>query len=284
TEHTREPSPWQNAGVTAIHGGSVVTKTITTEQLAAGAVTANEIAAGVIGARHIATKSLNANHIASNSLTAELLNVSNLGAISANLGRVTAGTITGTTITGNTISGGTVTGATMSGSIIEGGIIRGARIEGVTGEFTGSLKISQLVGGNIYETLLVDNWNKLDRKVSFTTKDSVGLTRRDTYYAFEAKINILPSSAKRWVQMPFNITTSDYSHMGSNEGLTLYRRGNLSHLANANFTKVTNTSLILNENQQLNIKLLAWAMNENSLDKPLITTILYSNSSFLVKV
>ncbi|WP_432213704.1 phage tail tip fiber protein, partial [Rodentibacter genomosp. 1] len=96
TEHTREPSPWQNAGVTAIHGGSIVTKTVTTEQLAADSVTANEIAAGVIGARHVATKSLNANHIATRSLTAELLNVSNLAAISANLGRVTAGTITGT--------------------------------------------------------------------------------------------------------------------------------------------------------------------------------------------
>ncbi|WP_288061428.1 host specificity protein J [Rodentibacter caecimuris] len=281
---TKEPNTWQNAGVTAIHGGSIVSKTVTTEQLAAGSVTANEIAAGVIGARHVAAKSLNANHIASKSLTSELINVSNLAAISANLGRVTAGTITGTTIEGNTIRGGSVRGTTMSGSIIEGGTIRGARIEGVTGEFTGSLKISQLVGGNIYETLLVDNWKKLDRKVTFTTKDSTGMSRSNTYYAFEAKINILSSSAKRWVQVPFNITTSDYSHMGSNQNLTLYRRGNLSHLANGSLSKITNTSLILNENQQLNIKLLAWASNENSLDKPLITTILYSNSRLLVKV
>ncbi|THA09118.1 hypothetical protein D3M81_11540, partial [Rodentibacter pneumotropicus] len=235
-------------------------------------------------ARHVAAKSLNANHIASKSLTSELINVSNLAAISANLGRVTAGTITGTTIEGNNIRGGSVRGTTMSGSIIEGGTIRGARIEGVTGEFTGSLKISQLVGGNIYETLLVDNWKKLDRKVTFTTKDSTGMSRSNTYYAFEAKINILSSSAKRWVQVPFNITTSDYSHMGSNQNLTLYRRGNLSHLANGSLSKITNTSLILNENQQLNIKLLAWASNENSLDKPLITTILYSNSRLLVKV
>ncbi|THA07309.1 host specificity protein J [Rodentibacter pneumotropicus] len=281
---TKEPNTWQNAGVTAIHGGSIVSKTVTTEQLAAGSVTANEIAAGVIGARHVAAKSLNANHIASKSLTSELINVSNLAAISANLGRVTAGTITGTTIEGNNIRGGSVRGTTMSGSIIEGGTIRGARIEGVTGEFTGSLKISQLVGGNIYETLLVDNWKKLDRKVTFTTKDSTGMSRSNTYYAFEAKINILSSSAKRWVQVPFNITTSDYSHMGSNQNLTLYRRGNLSHLANGSLSKITNTSLILNENQQLNIKLLAWASNENSLDKPLITTILYSNSRLLVKV
>lgn len=28
TEYTKEPSPWQNSGVTAIHGGSIVTNTI----------------------------------------------------------------------------------------------------------------------------------------------------------------------------------------------------------------------------------------------------------------
>lgn len=48
TEHTREPSTWQNAGVTAIHGGSIVTRTITAQQIAADTITANEIAAGTI--------------------------------------------------------------------------------------------------------------------------------------------------------------------------------------------------------------------------------------------
>ncbi|AOF53725.1 hypothetical protein BKG91_03325 [Rodentibacter caecimuris] len=284
TAHTKEPSAWQNAGVTAIHGGSIVTNTITAQQIASNTITSNQIAAGTIVARNMAAGSINASHVVSKTLTADKLNISSLSAISANLGRVTAGTITGTTIEGNNIRGGVVSGTTINGSTINGGLIKGARIEGITGEFTGSLRISQLVGGNIYETLLVDKWKALDRRVRFDTKDSTGVIKREYYYAYEAKINILPSGAKRWVQVPFNITTSDYSHMGENENLTLYKRGNLSHLANGSFSKVTNTTFILNENQQLNIKLLAWASNENSLDKPLITTILYSNSRLLVKV
>nr|DAP74742.1 MAG TPA: tail protein [Caudoviricetes sp.] len=93
TEHTREPSPWQNAGVTAIHGGSIITRTITTEQLAANSVTANEIATGAVMAKHVAANSIGANHVATHSLTADKLNVTSLSAISADLGDITGGSI-----------------------------------------------------------------------------------------------------------------------------------------------------------------------------------------------
>lgn len=93
TQYATQPSPWVNAGVTSIHGGSIVTRTITTEQLAANSVTANEIAAGAIGARHVAANSIGANHIATRSLTADKLNVSSLSAISADLGNITGGSI-----------------------------------------------------------------------------------------------------------------------------------------------------------------------------------------------
>ncbi|MFW9292496.1 phage tail tip fiber protein, partial [Glaesserella parasuis] len=73
TAHTRDPSPWQNSGVTAIHGGSIVTRSITAEQ--------------------IATKTITADEIASKTLTADKLNINSLSAISANLGAVTAGSI-----------------------------------------------------------------------------------------------------------------------------------------------------------------------------------------------
>ncbi|AUI65634.1 MULTISPECIES: phage tail protein [Glaesserella] len=137
TEHTREPSPWQNAGVTAIHGGSIVTNTITAQQMAANTITANEIASNAIAAHHLSANSVNAGHVVSQSLTADKLNINSLSAISANLGAVTAGsirgvTITGNTISGNTISGGTISGTTISGTTINGGTIKGARIEGIT--------------------------------------------------------------------------------------------------------------------------------------------------------
>ena len=166
TQYATQPSPWQNAGVTAIHGGSIVTNSITTQQMAANSITANEIAAGSVAAKHIAAGSIGAEHIATRSLTSDKLNVSSLSAISSDIGRINAGDITGVNIHGNTISGGTITGTTISGttvnggavkgSVIEGGTIKGARLEGVTGKFTGTLEVNQLVGGNLCEVFVAN--------------------------------------------------------------------------------------------------------------------------------
>ncbi|MDY2947330.1 MAG: DUF1983 domain-containing protein, partial [Mannheimia varigena] len=93
TQHTTAPSAWVNAGVTSIHGGSIVTNTVTAQQIAANTITANEIAAGTIAARNMAANSINASHIVSKSLTADKFNVVNLAAISANLGAINAGSI-----------------------------------------------------------------------------------------------------------------------------------------------------------------------------------------------
>lgn len=182
TEYTTQPSPWQNAGVTAIHGGSIVTNSITTQQMAANSITANEIATGAVAAKHIAAGSIGADHIATRSLTSDKLNVSSLSAISSDIGRITAGTITGTTISGNTISGGTITGTTVNGgsvkgSVIEGGTIKGARLEGVTGKFTGTLEVNQLVGGNLCEVAIITVYRTLD--------------------FYQVWINIAPSPVKR---------------------------------------------------------------------------------------
>lgn len=191
TEYATKPGTWQNAGVTAIHGGSIVTKSITAQQMAANSITANEIAAGAVAAKHIAVGSIGADHIATRSLTSDKLNVNSLSAISSDIGRITAGSITGTNINGNNIngnniSGGTITGATINGnningnnisggtitgttisgttvnggsvrgSVIEGGTIRGARLEGVTGKFTGALEVNQLIGGNLCEVFVAN--------------------------------------------------------------------------------------------------------------------------------
>ncbi|MDE3964666.1 phage tail protein, partial [Glaesserella parasuis] len=93
TAHTRGPSPWQNSGVTAIHGGSIVTRSITAEHLKAGTITGNEIASKTISADNISANAVNASHVATRTLTADKLNVNSLSAISANLGAVTAGSI-----------------------------------------------------------------------------------------------------------------------------------------------------------------------------------------------
>lgn len=166
TEYAIAPSSWQNAGVTAIHGGSIVTNSITAQQMAADSVTANQIAAGAVAAKHIAAGSIGADHIATRSLTADKLNVNSLSAVSSNIGYINAGTITGTNINGNningnnisggTISGTTISGTTVNGSVIDGGTIRGAHLEGVTGKFTGTLEVNQLVGGNLCEVFIAN--------------------------------------------------------------------------------------------------------------------------------
>ena len=101
TQYATRPSAWQNAGVTAIHGGSIVTRTITTEQLAANSVTANEIATGAVTAKHVAAESIGANHVAARSLTADRLNVTSLSAISADLGAITGGSLKIGSLNGN---------------------------------------------------------------------------------------------------------------------------------------------------------------------------------------
>ncbi|WP_314879240.1 phage tail protein [Haemophilus parahaemolyticus] len=166
TEYAVEPSPWQNTGVTAIHGGSIVTNSITTQQMAANSITANEIATGAVAAKHIAVGSIGADHIATRSLTSDKLNVSSLSAISSDIGSINAGDITGVNIHGNningnnisggSISGTTITGTTINGTDINGGTIRGARLEGVTGKFTGTLEVNQLIGGNLCEVFIAN--------------------------------------------------------------------------------------------------------------------------------
>lgn len=156
TEHTREPSPWQNAGVTAIHGGSIVTNSITAQQIAANTITGNELVAGTISSRHIATNTIGASHIQTRSLSADKLNISTLSSISANIGTVTAGTIRGTTISGNTISGNNISGGTINGTTITGGVIKGTRLEGATGRFTGELEVTKLIGSGAIEHVVIN--------------------------------------------------------------------------------------------------------------------------------
>lgn len=117
TEHTTEPSPWQNAGVTQVHGGSIIADTIRGDHIQAN----QEIRAP----------------------------------------RITGGVITGNTVNGATVNGGTVNGAvvsggTVKGAIVEGGVIKGARLEAVTGKFSGTLEVNQLVGGNLCEVFIAN--------------------------------------------------------------------------------------------------------------------------------
>ena len=138
TEYATQPSPWANAGLTEVHGGSIIANTIRGDHIQAN----QEIRAP----------------------------------------RITGGVITGNTVNGATVNGGTVNGAvvsggTVKGAIVEGGVIKGARLEAVTGKFTGTLEVTNLVGGNLCEVFVAT------------------VRGRDTNY--QVWINISPSPVKR---------------------------------------------------------------------------------------
>lgn len=91
TEFTTEPSAWVNAGLTAIHGGSLKTGTVHADKIVAHSITGDKIA----------VNSITGNKIVSNSITSEKLSVASLSAISANLGSITAGSLRIGNLNGN---------------------------------------------------------------------------------------------------------------------------------------------------------------------------------------
>ena len=148
TKYTTQPSPWQNAGVTEVHGGSIIADTI------------------------------RGNHIMANQ--------------EIRAPRITGGVITGNTVNGATVNGGTVNGAvvsggTVKGAIVEGGVIKGARLEAVTGKFSGTLEVNNLVGGNLCEVFVA--------KINMTTLGS----KNDDVTFYTTTIHINPSPVKRIV-------------------------------------------------------------------------------------
>ena len=115
TEYTTQPSPWANAGLTEVHGGSIIANTIRGDHILANQeIRAPRIIGGVI----------------------------------------TGNTVNGATVNGGTVNGAVVSGGTVKGAIVEGGVIKGARLEAVTGKFTGTLEVNQLVGGNLCEVFI----------------------------------------------------------------------------------------------------------------------------------
>jgi hypothetical protein len=86
-----------------------------------GVLTAGNIGANTIDASKIAANTITAGQIAANTITADRMSVSNLSAITANLGTITAGSISGTSLSVGTspaVSGTSMTGA---GAIINTG-------------------------------------------------------------------------------------------------------------------------------------------------------------------
>ncbi|WP_373766400.1 phage tail protein [Glaesserella sp.] len=101
SEHTSEPSAWQNAGVSVVHGGSILANTIRGEHIQAN--------------QEIRAPNINGGN----------LNIGNGNFMVDSSGNMTArrgtfsGTVTGSTINAATINGGTINGAHITGITVE---------------------------------------------------------------------------------------------------------------------------------------------------------------------
>ena len=152
TQYTTQPSAWVNSGVTSIHGGSIVTDSITADKIGAGQVTTAHMIAGSIDGKVLRAGTVTADTVkASVSLSSPKISGGTITGNAINGGSISGTTITGTNINGNNISGGTISGTTVSGSTISGGVIKGTRFEGATGKFSGELEVTQLIGGGVIE-------------------------------------------------------------------------------------------------------------------------------------
>lgn len=176
TKYTTQPSPWANAGLTEVHGGSIIANTIRGDHIQANQeIRAPRITGGVI----------------------------------------TGNTVNGATINGGTINGTTVSGGTVKGSTIEGGVIKAARLEGVTGKFTGTLEVNQLVGGNLCEVFVANVYKVAE--------------------SYQSKIKIGPSPVKRIFfivnsHITFTVEANkshvyNYWHTGNNDPSELFNTG-----------------------------------------------------------
>ena len=86
---------FQTGTSTFLDGGIISADTITATQIDANTITATEIAADTITAAQIAAGTITATELDAGAVTAAKINVTELSAIVADLGTITAGTITG---------------------------------------------------------------------------------------------------------------------------------------------------------------------------------------------
>jgi hypothetical protein len=142
-----------NIAANAVTAGTIAANAVTAGTIQAGAISTTELAVGGVTGTKIASGTIATANIASGAIVANLINVSNLAAINANLGTVTAGSLTASA----SVSVGSGTGAvsiSSSGLQIAGGTINMAgdganpyvRVYG-TGGYAGTYTEMRAPGG-----------------------------------------------------------------------------------------------------------------------------------------
>jgi hypothetical protein len=129
-------------------GSLIVNGTITAAQIAANSITSNNIAAGTITSSEIAAGTITGTQIAARSITADKFTVTDLAAINANLGAITAGTIDASKVTVTNISATSVTTGTLSAARIAADTITADKLN-ITSLSAISSNIGTITAGTI---------------------------------------------------------------------------------------------------------------------------------------
>ena len=143
-----ETSPYVAPGITTIDGAGILTNSITTRVIAAGAVTADQIGANAVTATKILAGSVQTGHMVAGSINADRLVAQSITA-----GLIAGSTITGDKIAGRTISAGNIVTGTLTGNEIQANSVNADRL--VANSITaaqiaaGAVKTAQLDAGAI---------------------------------------------------------------------------------------------------------------------------------------
>ena len=162
-----------------IDGDLVVNGTITTDQIAANTITADNIAGNTI----------TGTQIAANTIDAGRLSVTELSAISANLGTITAGTIDASTATINNLNASNITTGTLNADRIQ---LDDATLDT---DASGNIVVQTVAGGGILATpsglevnpdgtTIVLRNNQLEAVATTTTINTVTWTGGQTARTF----------------------------------------------------------------------------------------------------
>jgi len=151
----------------AVIADSIAANTITATEIAADTITATQIAADAITATEIAANTITATQIAADAVTATEIDVTNLAAINANLGAITAGTmrsnVTNYIPDANAAPSGTENGAFIdltAGKFVFGDASEHILWDGSTLTISGVTITGATITGGSTDTGVQSNWNE----------------------------------------------------------------------------------------------------------------------------
>ena len=131
---------------TQIHGGNILTDTITANQIRAYTITSNELATDSVISRHIKSGSITTGHLTSGIITTDHITSSGLDVdvitgVNARIEQITSGIISAYVVNAGTLNSVTINGGNISGIIMTTSLLRSSDWESFFDLETGAMGI-----------------------------------------------------------------------------------------------------------------------------------------------